>query len=239
MYKRNSLLKEPGNSLQKLWRFLKYERLLEMINDNFLYFTSINRMNDQWEGVLTEKTKNKLFKQEYLKYNNTQAARGSVEQYEKHKDSFYINCWHMNDHESYLMWRTYGERGCAIQTNYERLVASFESEPPEINGCVISYIDYERDHLPIGNVFYPVSYKDLAYQDEKEFRLLFWKLNLPNQSYQVDNNGVKVKIDMNMLIDNIYINPTKQINIEKLMVILEKKKINCEKLKFSRIRIKE
>lgn len=31
----------------------------------------------------------------------------------------------MNDYESYLMWKVYGDRGCAIQTNYERLVASF------------------------------------------------------------------------------------------------------------------
>jgi len=159
-----------------------------------------------------------------------------VEMYEQHKDVFYVYCCHMNEYESYLMWKVYGDRECAIQTNYERLTASLGDEPPEINGCVVTYIDYEREHFPIGNIVIPVSYKDLPYKDEKEFRLLYSKIWLLNQGYPVDENGVKIKVDINMLIEYIYINPSKELKIDKLFEHLENKKINLDRVKYSRIR---
>ena len=81
MYKRFSLLKEPENSRQKLWRYLKCERLLEIIDEGILYFPHITKMPDKWEGLLTEKTKDKLFKEEYLKYKNAETARASTLNY--------------------------------------------------------------------------------------------------------------------------------------------------------------
>src|SRR3989339_134211 len=167
MYKRFSLLKEPENSRQKLWRYLKCERLLEIIDEDILYFPHITKMPDKWEGLLTEKTKNKLFKEEYLKYKNAETARAAT-------------------------------------------------------------LAYERDYFPIGNTFYSVSYKDLPYKDEKEFRLLYWKTSLVNQNYQVDEYGVKVKIDAKILIDNIFINPSRDINLEKLKESIKNKGIDCE-----------
>ena len=235
MYKKFSRLKEPQNSRQKLWRYLKYARLIELINEGFLYFAHITNLNDKWEGLLTNKTKEKLFREEYAKCKDAERARSATEEYEKHKDAFYINSWHMNDDESYLMWKVYGDSGCAIQTNYERLTASFDGESPEINGHVINYIDYERDHFDIGNTFYSVSYKDIPYKDEKEFRLLYWKLHLPNQKLPADEKGVKVNIDVNMLIDNIYINPTNKIEISELERLVKNKNIDCE-IKYSKIK---
>ena len=228
MYKKHQVLKEPKNSLQKLWRYLKYERLLELINDGVLHFRHITKMGDKWEGLLTKLTKDKLFRHEYLIYKNADTARNATDQYEQHKDSFYINCWHINDYESYLMWKVYGDRGCAIQTNYERLVASFGKYPPVINGCVINFIDYERDSFDIGNIFLPVSHKDLRYRDEKEFRLLCWKPDLEKYDLPFDENGVNVRIDVNMLIDKIFINPSKNVNIKELQEQIEKNKLNCE-----------
>ena len=237
MYQKHSLLKEPKNSLQKLWRYLKYERLLQIINDGVLHFRHISKMSDRWEGLLTNMTKDKLFQQQYLIYRDATKARAATEQYEQHKDLFYINCWHMNDYESYLMWRVYGDKGCAIQTDYERLVAALGDDPPAINGCVVNYIDYERDQIDVGNIFLPVSHKDLPYRDEKEFRLLCWKPNLEKQNILFDENGVNVRIDVNMLIEKIFIDPSKNIHIKDLQEQIEKKNLNC-KIDDSRIKNK-
>lgn len=234
MYKSHKYLKQPENSRQKLWRYLEYERLLQIINDGFLYFAHIANVKDKLEGLLPDKTKDELFRTEYSKYGEAITANSSVEDYEKKKDSFYVNCWHMNDHESYLMWKVYGSRGCAIQTNYERLVASFEGKSPDIYGCVIGYIDYERDRIPIGNIFRSVAYKDLPYTDEKEFRLLYWKPDMIDQDIPVGEKGLKVEIDVNMLINNIYINLSKTINIEKLEKSVNNQKIDCE-IKYSKV----
>jgi hypothetical protein len=86
-------------------------------------------------------------------------------------------------------------------------VTSFHNAPAEINGGIVNYIDYEREQFPIGNTYWSVSHKDLPYMDEKEFRLFYWKLSLANQKFQVEETGVKVPVDADILIENIYINP--------------------------------
>ncbi len=191
------------------------------MNTGSLFFPHISQFSDKWEGLLTRKTREELFKEEYAKYNNSELAAAGVEQYERSRENFYLLCWHMNDHESYLMWKVYANRGCAIQTNYERLVASFSDSPREVNGCVVKYIDYERDPFPIGNVYSSVSYKDVPYRDEKEFRLLYWKVALQNQGYHAGDRGVEIGIDTDMLIQNIYINPGEDIDVAELRKALE------------------
>ena len=69
MYRKHHNLTEPENSRQRLWRYLKYERLLQTINEGALYFPHITTLSDKWEGLLTTRTKDNLFKQEYAKYN--------------------------------------------------------------------------------------------------------------------------------------------------------------------------
>jgi hypothetical protein len=238
MYRKHPLLEQPQNSRQKLWRYLKYERLLQIVDTGFLFFPHISQFSDKWEGLLTERTRESLFRTEHARYKDASVARQAVDNYESSKDDFYIQCWHMSNHQSYLMWKVYADRGCAIQTNYERLVASFPDDSPEVNGCVVSYIDYEKDLSPIGNVYSSVSYKDLPYKDEKEFRLLFWKISLLNQNYSVGDLGVEIAVDVDMLIDNIYINPSKDTDAKKLRASLEGKGIKCE-IRHSRIKRNE
>ncbi len=192
-------------------------------------------MGDKWEGLLTKKTEDKLFRAEYALYENSETARASVEQYQAYKDDFYINCWHMNICESYLMWKVYGNRGCAIQTTYERIVTSFHDTPAEINGGVVNYIDYDREELPLGNTFWPVSHKDLPYQDEREFRLFYWKVNLSNQHLPTEDAGVKIPVDTDILIQNLYISPTASSDADELIEALYKKSLAYKIVK-SRIR---
>ena len=78
----------------------------------------------------------------------------------------------MKEHESYLMWKAYADRGVAIQTSFERTQSSFERTPLAVTGGVVSYVDFERDQTGLGQVFTHVTTKDLPYEDEREFRLL-------------------------------------------------------------------
>lgn len=235
MYKKDDKLIEPDNPRQRLWRYFKYERLLELLNEGTLYFPHITRMSDKWEGLLTRRTEEKLFWLEYSKYKSAEAAKGSVEQYKSHKDAFYINCWHMNIHESYLMWKVYGDRGCVIETTYERIVASLHNTPAEINGGIVNYIDYEREDFPLGNVFWSVSHKDRPYEDEREFRLFYWKENLLNQKLSTEEAGVKVPVDTDILIETIYLNPAALFDADKLTEAIKRSSLSCE-VKKSRIK---
>jgi hypothetical protein len=54
------------------------------------------------------------------------SARELVRRYEEAQEDFYANCWHMNDFESYLMWKAYADRGVALRTTYERVQGAFD-----------------------------------------------------------------------------------------------------------------
>jgi hypothetical protein len=70
-----------------------------------------------------------------------------MEDLDKDAEKFFVNCWHMNDAESYLMWKAYADRGYAIQTTFERVQASFEGFNGEIDGRCVEYMDYSREAL--------------------------------------------------------------------------------------------
>ena len=89
--------------------------------------------------------------------------------------------------------------------------------------------------IDIGNTFFAVSNKDLAYIDEKEFRLFYWALDKNNQSFEINPKGVNISTDINKLIEKIYINPTENIDIETLEEVKNRKNFHF-KIINSRIR---
>ena len=111
MYGKHSYLKRPANSLQPLWRYFKYERLIDLLSTETLFFCRLSRMSDRWEGLLSDRTRESLLKNQYNQYHDANIAREAVQNYENHRDDFCINCWHMNEAESYLMWKVYGDKG--------------------------------------------------------------------------------------------------------------------------------
>ncbi len=151
-----------------------------------------------------------------------ESAQCEVQQYETHCAAFYANCWHMNGGESYLMWKAYADRGYAIRTTFERLQSAFDPFIGAITGGVVEYVDFERDITPVGNVFNHVITKNLPYRDEREFRLLFWQPHLKNQLIQTDLLGVRVRVDLRLLIDRVLVSPAERHVSGELMELLER-----------------
>jgi hypothetical protein len=85
-----------------------------------LYFVPLREFADGLEGALTERTEARLFQFFLREYNNNaELARGSLQDYKDYSNKASVNCWHMNDVESYMMWKAYGDRGYAIRTTFE------------------------------------------------------------------------------------------------------------------------
>lgn len=227
MYQTPSALSRPRNSLQPLWRYLRYERLMDLLESEELFFAHLRGLSDGLEGSLTERTRARLFQWFYSQYNDITLARQALETYENHRDAFFVNCWHMNDAESYLMWKVYGDRGFAIRTTFERVQISFDRFAGEVNGGVVEYIDFARAATPIGNVFTPVVKKDIPYRDEREFRLLLWQPNQANQWIDVNAPGVRVQVDLAKLIEKIYVSPRVQEVPPALRQLLDRKSLTC------------
>jgi len=208
MYQQSSTLRRPKNSRQPLWRYLSAERLSDLLKSREVFFTHLPHLEDENEGVLTQRSRERLaiWFEQHNKSSRV-AAFAEVESYQEHRKDFYVNCWHMNDHESYLMWKAYAGLGFAIQTTFERVQASFDSSPAAINGGVVEYVDFSRDLTPLGNVFHHVATKDMPYRDEREFRLVFWNPDPCNVDLPRSPNGVRVQVDPCMLIQRVVRNP--------------------------------
>ena len=94
-------IKNTGNQIN-VSRTLAFKRTRKLKAKAVAIF-KIRKIIADFKCLLTYKTKEMLFREEYSKYKNVEIARASTEAYEKLKNSFYVNCWHMNDNESYLM----------------------------------------------------------------------------------------------------------------------------------------
>ena len=60
-------------------------------------------------------------------------------------------------------------------------------------------------------------------RDEKEFRLLFWKPDPTNSAVGVGTNGVRVNVDLNKLIESIYVSPRLKAIPDDLVRLVEAK----------------
>lgn len=227
MFSASKILSPPPNSRQLLWRYFPYERLLDLLVSEELFFAHLPVLSDGLEGSLTERTRDKLFRWFHERNGDAAVAHREVALYEKHQEAFFVNCWHMNNVESYLMWKVYADRGFAVRTTFERIQAAFEPFKGSIAGGVVEYIDFERDTTELGNVFSHVITKDLPYIDEREFRLLFWRVEPKNTDTALSSNGVRVRVDLQMLIDKIYVSPLVKRVPSELRDLLEGKGIKC------------
>lgn len=208
MYEQSSTLRQPEDSLQPLWRYLSADRLKNLLSTSELFFPHLVALEDKNEGALTQRTHAHLVSWFQAHNKSTYAqAQIAVDQYLKLSRQFYVNCWHMNDHESYLMWKAYAGRGYAIKTSFERIRAAFEKATCVINGGVVEYVDFKRDATLIGNVFNHVVTKDKPYSDEREFRLVFWEPHPSNREHPKVENGVRVPVNISMLIQSIVASP--------------------------------
>jgi len=130
-----------------------------------------------------------------------------------------MNCWHMNDCESAAMWTLYAknEEGIAIKSTYKGLETCFAKSTSNIYIGKVHYVDYENATFESIDHLAPFIYKRKSFEHEKELRAI---IELPRSETLMENNkkyvkpiqppddGLYVKVDLDILIDQIYLAPT-------------------------------
>lgn len=207
MYETLSVLRRPKNSLQVMWRYFPENRLLDLLKTSELFFTHLPFFNDRLEGLLTSKSRERLLRWYMAHGSAPLVAENEVKEYETLRSYFHASCWHMSDHESYLMWKAYADRGYAIRTTFERIQASFDGFAGVITGGEVDYVNFSRDDVELGNAFTLVTSKDLPYRDEREFRLFFWPPEPRNSAHPLQPNGARIPVDLRLLVETIYVSP--------------------------------
>lgn len=147
-----------------VWRYFDVAKFLDLLEREALFFSRADRLGDPWEGAinqpsleahyasLREQAPNLRWSRERF-LEDQLALRAHVAKY------MHISCWYLSDIESVAMWDLYAGRegrGIAIQTTFERLEGALPNEHPKpIYAGKVHYLDYTRDLMPQGNLFFP------------------------------------------------------------------------------------
>lgn len=211
MYKENPVLEKPEDENIKIWRYMDFTKLISILDSKSLYFTRPDKFQDMFEGSIPKKNY-EVRKQEF---SASEAIGSSLKTIRK----FYaVNCWHMNEYESAAMWKLYlkSNEGIAIQSTYSNLKDSFIDEK-KVNIGIVKYIDYETDVFLTNNDLTRFIHKRKSFQHEQEIRAIIGNFpespeteeNIPtiDPSQETMEHGIAVSVNINTLIQKIYIAP--------------------------------
>ena len=210
MYVGNSNIKLPEDPNTIVWKYLDLSKFLDLLLSKKLFMSRSDKFEDQYEGTFSEPTFEEIRKlsidnPDFLKY------------YKTHREKVAISSWHINEYESFAMWQifTQNSEGLAIQSTIGRLQKALQPEEhfQQYIGEV-NYIDYKKEYIPFDDLFFPFLYKRKSFQYEREVRII----SDVTQNNLKLNDGLKINVDVNLLIEKIYIHP-KSENWYKNLVI--------------------
>ena len=201
-----SALSIPSNPDTVIWRYMDFAKFVAMLNDRALFFPCAELFNDPYEGALGQDKKlrrDSLLREFYKPEVAEDQAQKLAELGRHNRQSTFISCWHVNEHESDGMWKLYSQTSEAvvIQSTYQRLknVLPYNTHVYNVN-----YIDYQRESVPDGHSLYPFFYKRIAFEHEKELRAIIHGLapNAPRTKV------LPINVDLDHLITKIRVAPS-------------------------------
>lgn len=204
----------------------------------------MDKLGDKFEGSYTEGNKtfhDLVWKERAQLLSANGMPQKTIRTIEKFNRAFgmnarhstLVNCWHMNDYESAAMWKVYSnqKKGVAIQSTFNKFVKSIEqNKEDEICIGKVKYIDYAKETFPVENFFFPYVYKRKSFEFEQELRaaILRFPLNSIKRSRRLrisneEQKGKFVSVDLDALIENVYISPEAKNSFEGTTKIILKK----------------
>ena len=224
MYINSSNITLPEDNDTIVWKYLDLSKFLDMLLSQQLFMSRSDKFEDQYEGTFSEPTFEEIKK---IAANNPKF----LDYYKSHREKVVISSWHINEYESFAMWQifTKNNEGLAIQSTIGRLKEALRPEN-RIEQYIgnVNYIDYKKEYIPFDDTFFPFLFKRKSFQYEREVRIIS---DVSAQNISV-NEGLKINVDLNQLIEKIYIHPKSENWYKKLVIELVSKldfKIEIEK----------
>lgn len=215
-YHTHKSCKTPKDKNNKVWRYLDFTKFISLLEERALFFSALSQFTDPMEGFLTNPTVQKLRSVDDKLPDEVIQRIGRTSDHNLNvlrngRKLMFVSSWHMNEHESAAMWDLYLKRneGVAIQSTIGKMIDSFTETKKDICIGEIEYVDFEKDEFNSGNLFYLAMHKRKSFEHEKEVRAIFLD---PDYSA-----GKLVPVDLDTLIDNIYIAPNSPLWIYELI----------------------
>jgi hypothetical protein len=214
MYINNPNIKLPEDPNTVVWKYLDLSKFLDLLMSEKLFMSRSDKFEDQYEGTFSEPTFEEIKK---LSIDNPDF----LNYYKTHREKVAISSWHINEYESFAMWQifTQNSEGLAIQSTIGRLQESLVPET-NFNQYIgeVNYIDYKKEHIPFDDMFFPFLFKRKSFQYEGEVRII---TDIGESDIKI-NEGLKINININQLIEKIYIHPKSENWYKNLVIQLVK-----------------
>ena len=202
MYKQHPEL-PPIDIYQRIWHYYSLPKFLSLLSSSSLYLCRQDKFDDGFEGAMTKK--DEAFFESKVS-GITKGMKG---------DSLgctYSNCWTKSDLDEYVLWSSYAtlQDGVAIQSTVNGLITALDPEDKRpVYVSNVQYIDYEKDYsfrLTRGhaNMIAPHFSKRPYFEAEKELRAMYWDTN---GRFNNTPEGLLFKVDLNVLIETVYVAP--------------------------------
>ena len=215
MYINSSDISLLGNDNLIVWKYLDLSKFLDMLLSEKLFMSRSDKFEDQYEGTFSEPTFEEIKKiaasnPEFLDY------------YKSHREKVVISSWHANEYESFAMWQifTKNNEGLAIQSTIGRLKEALKAEKHfEQHIGNVNYIDYKKEYIPFEDTFFPFLFKRKSFQYEREIRIIS---DVSTSKISL-NDGLKIDVNINQLIEKVYIHPKSENWYKNLVTEMVKK----------------
>lgn len=193
----------PIDETEKIWHYFTLPKFLSLISTSSLYMCRQDKFDDSFEGVMTKKD------EDFFKSKSVFVANGMK------GDSLgctYSNCWTRSDVDEYVLWSSYAslKDGVAIQSTVRNLIKALDpTEQRRLFVSNVQYIDYDSDYSfqltgGIANMIAPHFSKRKYFKAEKELRVIYWNTD---GKYNNTPEGLLFKVDLDKLIESVYVAP--------------------------------
>lgn len=228
MYKYHEQFNTP-NKETVIWKYMDLFKFLDLISSKELFMLRTDLFMDKSDGVnrnTVEHYKELLPSVTPFVLENFGTYQMQINQ--KVRKGSFVNCWHINNHESSVMWDAYSNSngGIAIKTTISKVIDSIIDE----RNIYISEVEYSNGPIPLDNAYYPLVIKKPQFKDERELRLFYVEPDVvdpnSNKSYP---NSIRIKLNLENLFEEIYFHPLTELwVVESLKKIIKNvaKKVN-------------
>lgn len=199
-----------------LWRYMDLPKYLSLLSSTSIWLARSDTFKDKREGIFHPAMKKDLEKfynqmSQSPDFHEDLPIKNVSEFQEYLSCNTYISCWHKSLKENMVMWEIYGEteNSVAIKTTALKLKDSFcvdtvYKEALEVALDEVSYMNSEN-LASEKNYRQPFFLKREHFAFEKEVRLYF--RSRISHSVSDAPYGYKIQVDLDKLIDEIYVHP--------------------------------
>lgn len=212
---------EPTDPKSSIRRYVEFWKLRDLVQTRQLYLRRADKFDDEQEGLPPSEYE-RVLNLSRFDLNDIQQRNHHIGWLAQVRQSFYVNCWHLDIEETGAMWNRYAKEGVAIISRYDLLKQVLDPLPDNV---MVGPIRYGTKHLTGWNVIQFVTTKREKYSSEREVRVMIWLTDTgdaTNRHFDLNNRphdrpiydppptlpeGIRRDIDVASLITGVVVSP--------------------------------